>query len=449
MANNYTDPYINKVYESVAQQQAQQLATAERDIQRQLTEAEASITRQTQDNLKRVDVEDQKIRQAYTQPKLSAAAQQQASLSLDNQQKANRTAMQTAGDVADAEIDRQRDILAAQYSSAIKQAQKANDMALAQSLYQQAAAEDARLSALRTAGAKLMAGAGDNSGISQLAAGTPSGAAGSTGPLEQSQYADMIQRIYDDKNQIQQEQAQLALAEQMSEIDAMQQERQRQTDKDLTDVYVSALKNNASQNEVENASGMGSGTKAQRALSRAVGMTEDLTALRGVQAEADAALEAQRVDAVKGYREALLSGQHQTEQQRAQALLAAAENEKEQRFQEQLAAAEALAKQGDYSLLGKLYGLTDEQLQKLQQPQDAGPGTPGNGNNGTLNAFLEAYYGNEYDIGKDIQLTQEEAAALAEKLQNAEKISEGRKEQDAFLEALLAAAKEDARKGNK
>ena len=51
--------------------------------------------------------------------------------------------MQTAGDVADAEIDRQRDILAAQYSSAIKQAQKANDMALAQSLYQQAAAEDA------------------------------------------------------------------------------------------------------------------------------------------------------------------------------------------------------------------------------------------------------------------------------------------------------------------
>jgi hypothetical protein len=95
-------------------------------------------------------------------------------------------------------------------------------------------------------------------------------------------------------------------------------------------------------------------------------MTEDLTALRGVQAEADAALESERVDAVKGYRKALLSGQHQTEQQRAQALLAAAENEKEQRFQEQVTAAEALAAQGDYSLLGKLYGLTQDQIDRIQ-----------------------------------------------------------------------------------
>lgn len=431
MANNYTDPYINKVYESVAQQQAQQLATAERDIQRQLTEAEASITRQTQDNLKRVDVEDQKIRQAYTQPKLSAAAQQQVSLSLDNQQKANRTAMQTAGDVADAEIDRQRDILAAQYSSAIKQAQKANDMALAQSLYQQAAAEDARLSALRTAGAKLMAGAGDNSGISQLAAGTPSGSAGSTGTLEQSQYADMIQRIYDDKNQIQQEQAQLALAEQMSEIDAMQQERQRQTDKDLTDVYVSALKNNASQNEVENASGMGSGTKAQRALSRAVGMTEDLTALRGVQAEADAALETGRVDAVKEYRKALLSGQHQTEQQRAQDLLAAAESEKEQRFQEQLAAAEALAKQGDYSLLWKLYGLTDEQMKLLMPQEPAGSPTPASPD--------DPYKG----------LTPEEIAELERLKKLAEEKAEEEKYMDYLIELNKAANRERQKELNK
>ena len=97
----------------------------------------------------------------------------QARLAQDNQLQADMTAIRTAQQSIDADVEREKGILAKEYASAIAKAQANNDLARAEALYQQAQLEDERLQEKQLAAANLMAGAGDYSLIAQLYGLTP------------------------------------------------------------------------------------------------------------------------------------------------------------------------------------------------------------------------------------------------------------------------------------
>lgn len=81
----------------------------------------------------------------YEAAGLSSGAKAQARVAQDNQLLADLTAIRAAQQQGDIDIERQRGLLAQQYAAAIREAQANNDMARAQALYQQAAAEEAAL----------------------------------------------------------------------------------------------------------------------------------------------------------------------------------------------------------------------------------------------------------------------------------------------------------------
>ena len=91
-----------------------------------------------------------------------------------------------------------------------------------------------------------------------------------------------------------------------------------------------------------------------------------LTALRGQQVGADAALGMQGFEAEAGYRDALAKARHDTDLERARALYEAAEAEEQNLVEDQLLVGRQRAKKNDYGLLGLLYGLTPDQVDKLQ-----------------------------------------------------------------------------------
>ena len=167
-----TEDQIKKMYGGQLTAQKEQLTQDYESALSNLDKQQADAQKITDENLNRTAVDAQKAAvnnaEYYAASGLSSGAKAQARLSQENQLQANLTAIRTAQQAADAEVERQRGLLAKEYASAISKAQAENDLALAQALYKQAEKEDAKLLAKQESAATLMAQAGDYTRLGAL-----------------------------------------------------------------------------------------------------------------------------------------------------------------------------------------------------------------------------------------------------------------------------------------
>lgn len=191
----------------------------------------------------------------------------------------------------------------------------------------------------------------------------------------------------------------------VSDIAASAEKQRKATDANLNRTYVESAKAAKNYGEVQNAYGLSSGAMAQARLAQDNQLQADLTALRAAQTDSDAQFERQRNLLAKEYSAAIAKAQADNDYQRAQALYNAAKADEDQLMQMQKEAGNLMAGVGDYSILAKLYGLTDEQLALLTQKYGGGGGGGGGG----------GYYRRRSGGGgggTDSKLTAEELLAL-------------------------------------
>lgn len=171
------EEYINKMYDSSLSSQKETLkqnydqgsTDLEREQQKQQKAADA--------NLNRTYVEANKAAKNYAELQnaygLTSGAMAQARLSQDNQLQGDLTAIRSAQQSVDADIERQRTLLSQQYASAIAKAQADNDLQRAQALYKAAKEDEERLLQQQKEAGNLMASVGDYSILANLYGLTP------------------------------------------------------------------------------------------------------------------------------------------------------------------------------------------------------------------------------------------------------------------------------------
>lgn len=168
---------LNKLYDSQLASKKEQLTQVYDQNVSNLDAQKEEAAKQTQKNLTRTAVESQQAQKNYAEIQnaygLSSGAMSQARLAQDNQLQADLTALRAAQQNTDDNIERQRTLLAKEYTSAIAEAQAANDLARAQALYAEAKEQDDKLNAQKEAAAQLMASAGDFSLYANLYGLTP------------------------------------------------------------------------------------------------------------------------------------------------------------------------------------------------------------------------------------------------------------------------------------
>lgn len=171
------EEFINKMYDSNLESQKQTLQTDYETNVSDLDAQKQKNQRQTDANLTRTYVEAAKAQKSYNEVQnaygLTSGAMAQAGLARDNQLQGDLTALRATQQTADAEIERQRGLLAKEYSSAIAKAQADNDMQRAQALYEAAKADEERLLAMQKEAGQLMATKNDYSILAQLYGLTP------------------------------------------------------------------------------------------------------------------------------------------------------------------------------------------------------------------------------------------------------------------------------------
>ena len=290
--NNAAD-YINKLYDETQNKQKQMLTDAYNVTNKTLDAEKQNVQQQTDNNLQRTNVEAQRVSQQYKPAPMSSAARQQAALTMENQQKKNTQMIQSQQQAADAEYERLRKLYADQFSAEIKKAQADNDMARAEQLYAAAKAKDDELRAFYQ-----QMGALDNQAL--------------------------IDQIYNNATESGKQELEMQRAEKLSELAAQQEAQRKQTDANLTQTYVNALRQNQNAAEYQNARGLGSGNVAQSRLARDTAATDALTQLRRAQMASDAAIGAQKVDAQKSYGDSVTDLSAENERKRAQAMYAEA-----------------------------------------------------------------------------------------------------------------------------
>lgn len=184
---------IKQMYDSNLASQQAQLQQDYETADSELAAAKEKNAKVTDQNLTRTAVEGQKavmnMTELHNAQGLSSGAKAQARLSLENQTAADMTTLQAAQQEADAETERQRALLAKEYSAAIAQAQADNDLQRAQALYEQAKQAEAQLLAKQEAAAGIMAGVGDFSAYKTLYGLTDAQIAQLSGAYKSSQEA--------------------------------------------------------------------------------------------------------------------------------------------------------------------------------------------------------------------------------------------------------------------
>lgn len=160
-----TEEMINKMYDSQLTSQKEQLGTDYAAADARLTEQKEKNQKATDANIHRTNVAAQKAAvsdaEYYAASGLTSGAKAQARIARENQLQSDLTAIRTAQQEADAQVERERSLLAKDYAAAIRQAQAQNDLQKAQALYEQAQKDDAALLAKQEAAAGIMAEAGD------------------------------------------------------------------------------------------------------------------------------------------------------------------------------------------------------------------------------------------------------------------------------------------------
>lgn len=362
------DDYINKLYDKRQQSQQQLTQQNQQDSENFLSGQSHALSGQTDNYRQRTQVESQQAAQqpTYAAKNLSAGAAAQVGLSRGNQLQKDVSALDARQAQAQTEIDRQRQQLAQFYQTEIQRATAENDMQRAQQLYNAAKAEEKRLQSLRQQAAVYAQSRGDGSIMDSMVRGDPVQRDTATPTMQEVlKNEDAINKIYDANAQAQQLKLQQDRDSKLSDLEAQQLQQQRATDTALTDAYTAALRSSRNAAEAQAAYGMGSGTAAQAALARELGLQQDLTDLRTLQLGKDASTGMDAYDVTSAYRKALESANSENELKRAQSLYGAAENEENNLIDQQKWLAQQLAARGDHSVLDKLYGLTQEQIDRL------------------------------------------------------------------------------------
>lgn len=444
------DKYINKLYDSMIGKQKDVLTENQNTASGELDALNQNVQQQVNTNLGRADVEAQKVQQNFKAPNVSASTQQQIALAMDNQKKKNATNIRTEQEQADAEIERQRQLIGQQYAAAIQKAQADNDMLRAQQLYEAAKQEENQLNALKLEAGKRLAAVGDNSVINSMLAGNPV-TRDTTGETwaEVLKNEESLNKVYDSAIESAQLEAQMDKNKALSEIEAAQAAEKAATDKNLTQAYVNAMQNSKNYNEVQNAYGLGSGNMAQQQLARALGLTGTLTDIRNVFTGNTADRGQKQFEVSESFRNAIANSIATNEKNRANALFNAAEEEEQALIDLQKSIGSALAAQGDYSVLGKLYGLTQSQINRLKGigtsvKRSSGNPAPGGGRDPVINIYAS----NSLDEQKE--------QAFMNRLQAANRNTPSPSprdvqiaEQKALMEAIVADNKAAARERRK
>jgi len=362
------DQYINKLYDTGLKTNQDTLSGYYKDNTALLDAEQKRAQSQTADYVARTNVEADKAAGSFQEtPRLSRGAQDQEALTRWNQRQADVTALGAQQTAADAEIERQRNLLAQEYQRAIQKAQADNDMQRAQALYEAAQAEEDQLLSLRKEAAAYMSSVGDTSLLRAMRNGSlPKPDTASESWPEVLKNEEAINKIYDAQARSQRLEQEGALERKLSDLYAQRDKAERATDRQLTQAYVNAQKQASGQNERLNASGLSSGAQAQAGLARDMGLQAELTRLRTLQADSSTAAGVQGLDLARTYRDAAAKQQAQTEQDRAKALYDAAEGEEQRLIDTQRFLGKQFGQYGSYGILGKLYGLTKDQIDRLQ-----------------------------------------------------------------------------------
>lgn len=361
--------YINELYDTQAQNRNQLLKDNLDSGNAVLDNAQQMTQDLTDSYIDRTQVEAGTAKELYGDGSVSTGAQAQVLLDQENARRRNVTALRGAQETADAEFQRQRQLLASQYEADIRQAQADNDMKRAQALYEAAKAEEAQLLKLQKQGAALMAGKGNNAGYEAIAAGQtlPADTTGDSWE-EVFRNEDPLNAVYDAQLESQRAQLDAQYAQAVSELEAQRETQERQNDAQLTDAYVNSLRSRQRGAELGAAAGYASGTAAQDRLADDIQLQDTLTALRVNQLGSDAKAAGQHFEVEKQWGQALDRAQYDSDMARAKALFDAAENEEQVLIGNQEFIGKQAAANGDYSILAALYGLPVEQV-------TAAPGT--------------------------------------------------------------------------
>lgn len=177
---------------------------------------------------------------------------------------------------------------------------------------------------------------------------------------------EMIKNMYESQLKSQKEQLDTDYMQAVLDLDAQQKKNQQITDTNLNRTAVEAQKAAVNNAELHNAYGLSSGARAQARLAQENQLQADMTALRAAQQNADADVERQRSLLAQEYASAIRQAQAENDLAKAEALYASAKEEENKLLAKQEAAGKLMAEvTGDYSLLGKLYGLSDEEIAAL------------------------------------------------------------------------------------
>lgn len=359
------DQYVNKIHDDIHKKQKDTLDQNYQDVAGQLDAGQKQTQAQTEDYLHRTQVEQDKLTGGYRRPDDPYKAQRE--LALGNQFQQNNGKLNQQQDAADQEFERQRKLLGEKYAAEIQKAQRDNDMHRAQMLYEAAKAEEEQLRALRQQAAGALYSKGDKSFLDAIARGEGVSRDSSTPTWEGVlKNEEQINKIYDNQMESARLESQMEREKALSDLEAQQAQQTRQTDENLTKAYVAALKNGQNYRQTQTARGQGSGTAAQAQLARDNQLTQKLTELRRLQQGGTAEAAQKKAQIQAAYGDAIAKAQAEGDLKRVEALYKAAEEEEQKLLADQQFVGNQLAQQGDYSVLGKLWGLTQDQIDRLQ-----------------------------------------------------------------------------------
>lgn len=197
-------------------------------------------------------------------------------------------------------------------------------------------------------------------------------------------YEEMINKMYDSQLSSQKETLESDFQVKDADLVAQKEKNQRAADSGMRATAVAADRATVSNAELQNASGLSSGTRARVQQAKDNKLHSDLASIRAAQMEADADVERQRGLLAQEYASAIRQAQADNDLARAQALYQEAKDQENKQLQSQLsgyvseaelrkAQMEAAKKAGDMETYYRLLGLSDEEIKALTKTKSVDP----------------------------------------------------------------------------
>ena len=180
-------------------------------------------------------------------------------------------------------------------------------------------------------------------------------------------YQQLLQEAYDQKRAGKKKQLQAAYDRELAEITGLEQAADRQARESATRRSTQARQDKAAWNEIQTAQGLTSWAQGQALLTMDNQLRGDLTAISQAGNAEAAELAARRQALARDLAAQLEQVQAESDYEEAMALYQLSREQDSQQAQTQKAMAALLAQAGDFSLYGALYGLTQEQIRRLEE----------------------------------------------------------------------------------